>query len=413
VKTPAADTFDAQQKVMKAILEERFHLRTHKDKKSSPVFLLTAPKKPSLTASKGEGASDCKLTVENGLRKYACTHTTMADFAQRIPQVAAAYFTSPLIDRTGIKGAYDFTVAWTGRGNLNPTDGDAARTQSVFESISQSMGLKVEKGEDSLDVLAIDSVDRTPTPNAPGVTAPSKTHVDGAEFDAAEIHATRPGSQTQESKMQNGRLEVFNISLKSMLNIAYDYDENMIVGGEKWVDSDNFDLVAKAAPTTSLEGLRAMLKKFLAESFKLKVREENQNVAVYALTIGKGSKLKPTDGSGRGCAPGGRDGLAGFVCKNATIAQVLDQIRMRARGYIALPAVDLTGLEGAYDMDLYWTPVNRLYPGGKGVNEANRAPDPNGLNIFEAVDRQLGLKLAETKQSMPVLVIEHAEKPSN
>jgi uncharacterized protein (TIGR03435 family) len=47
------------------------------------------------------------------------------------------------------------------------------------------------------------------------------------------------------------------------------------------------------------------------------------------------------------------------------------------------------------------------------VDESARAADPNGVNIFEAVDRQLGLKLAQTKRPMPVLVIEHAEKPAN
>ena len=308
---------------------------------------------------------------------------------------------------------YDFSVEWTGRGNLNPTADDAARGVSVFESIDKNMGLKVEKSEEPLSVLVIDSVERTPTPNAPGVSAPAQTRTEPAEFDVAEIHPTRPGSQTQESKMQNGRLELFDISLKNLLNVAYDYDEQMMVGGEKWIDSDSFDLVAKAAPTTSLDALREMLKKFLADNFKLKVHEETQNINVFALSIGKGSKIRPADGSGRGCAPGGHDGYAGFVCKNATMAQVVEQIKMRNRGYTPLPIVDLTGLDGAYDVDLYWTAFPRLYPGSKGVNEANRAADPNGISLFEAIDRQLGLKLAQVKHPMPVLVIDHAEKPSN
>jgi uncharacterized protein (TIGR03435 family) len=312
-----------------------------------------------------------------------------------------------------LTGFYDFSVAWTGRGNLNPTADDAARGVSAFEAVEKGMGLKVEKGNESLPVIAVDSVDRTPTPNAAGVAAPTKLRAEPTEFDVAEIHATRPGSQTQESKMQNGRLELFEITLKDLLNIAYDYDEQMIVGGDKWVENDNFDLIAKSAPTASLDALRGMLKKYLEESFKLKLREETQPINVYALTVGKGSKLKLTDGSARGCVPGGHDGQAGFVCKNATMSQILDQIRQRARGYLQFPVVDLTELNGAYDMDLYWTPVARLYPGGKGVNEANRASDPNGLNIFEAVDRQLGLKLAQVKRPMPVLVIEHAEKPAN
>jgi uncharacterized protein (TIGR03435 family) len=414
VRTPDAATFEEQQKVLQAILEARFHLVTHKDQRPFPVYILTAPKKPSLKESKAEGVGDCKLTVENGLRTYTCTHISIGDFAERIRTVAAAYFNAPVVDRTGLKGFYDFSVAWTGRANLNPTADDAARGVSAFEAVEKNMGLKVDKGSDPLPVLVVDSVDRTPTPNAPGAAVPNKKVLaEPTEFDAAEIHASRPASEQQESKMQNGRLELFALSLKNLLNIAYDYDEQMIVGGDKWVDSDNFDLVAKSAPTASLDALRGMLKKYLEESFKLKLREETQPVNVYTLTIGKGAKLKPTDGSGRGCAPGGHDGMQGFVCKNATVTDVLNQIKQRGRGYIQLPVVDLTGLTGAYDVELYWTPVNRLYPGGKGVNEANRAADPAGVSIFEAVDRQLGLKLAQTKRPMPALVIEHAEKPSN
>lgn len=36
--------------------------------------------------------------------------------------------------------------------------------------------------------------------------------------------------------------------------------------------------------------------------------------------------------------------------------------------------------------------------------------DPSGLSMFEALDRQLGLKLDETKKPMPVLVIDKANQ---
>jgi uncharacterized protein (TIGR03435 family) len=102
VRTPDAATFEEQQKVLQSILEARFHLVTRKDQRPFPVYTLTAPKKPALKENKAEGVGDCKLTVADGLRTYACTHVSIADFAERIRTVAAAYFNAPVVDKTGL-----------------------------------------------------------------------------------------------------------------------------------------------------------------------------------------------------------------------------------------------------------------------------------------------------------------------
>lgn len=409
-RTPNVTAFDDARKVLQGILETRFHLVTHKDQRAFPVFYLTLGKKLQMKENKSDGPGGCNLKVDNGLRTLTCTHTETAQLCEQLRQRAAAYFNQPVIDHTGLKGFYDFSLAWTGRGNLGAAGDDAARGVSAFDAVDKDLGLKVENGKEMLPVTAIDSVDRKPTPNAPGVVA--KAHVGPTEFDAADIHPTRPGSKPEASKMENGRLELFGMSLRDLINIDYDFDDQMIMGGDKWIDSEHYDLIAKSTPTASLEDLRVMLKKLLAESFKLQVHEDKQPVTVYALTVGKGSKLKPTAGEGRGCTAGGKDGMSGFSCRNATIDQLVEQVKQRGRGYIDSPVVDLTGLTDAYDFELYWTPVNRLTIPGKGDAGA-RAADPNGVSVFEAIDRQLGLKLAQTKRPMPVLVIDHAEKLTN
>ena len=88
-----------------------------------------------------------------------------------------------------------------------------------------------------------------------------------------------------------------------------------------------------------------------------------------------------------------------------------------AAGYLDHPVVDLTGLKGAYDFAVSWTGVNRVRAlagktaDGQPSGAAPAAADPSiSLTIFEAVDKQLGLKLAAQKHPMPSIVIDHLER---
>ena len=73
--------------------------------------------------------------------------------------------------------------------------------------------------------------------------------------------------------------------------------------------------------------------------------------------------------------------------------------------------VDETGLKGSWDFDLSFTPRSQL----QSAAPDGDASDPNGaISFFDALSRQLGLKLEMRKRPMPVLVIDHIEeKPSD
>jgi uncharacterized protein (TIGR03435 family) len=105
-----------------------------------------------------------------------------------------------------------------------------------------------------------------------------------------------------------------------------------------------------------------------------------------------------------------------------TMAQLAEDLQRMAPGYIHNPVVDATGLEGAYDFTLSFTPIGLLMGGrGRGgdagppAGGAPAASDPTGgLSLFDAVNKQVGLKLEMHKRTMPVLVIDHVEeKPTD
>jgi uncharacterized protein (TIGR03435 family) len=149
-------------------------------------------------------------------------------------------------------------------------------------------------------------------------------------------------------------------------------------------------------------------------------------------------KLKKADPSNRtGCKEGpGADGkdprianpvLARLVtCLNITMPQFAEQLRLQASGYLFQfpPIEDATGLDGAYDITISFSTAGAAQGfggGGRGGDApppgaaAGTAPDPNGaVSIFDAVSKQLGLKLEMRKRPMPVLVIDHVdEKPTD
>jgi uncharacterized protein (TIGR03435 family) len=130
-------------------------------------------------------------------------------------------------------------------------------------------------------------------------------------FEVADVHVSPPGTnQTDGGFMPGGRAEIRGATMLDLISDAYGVDAKMVVGGPSWLNSDRFDIIAKAQHgVTSGEALQEMLKNLLAERFKLVVREEKKEMPVYVLTVGKkGAKLPAASISpplAGGCLPPG------------------------------------------------------------------------------------------------------------
>jgi uncharacterized protein (TIGR03435 family) len=201
--------------------------------------------------------------------------------------------------------------------------------------------------------------------------------------------------------------------MKEMLNFAYDVEEESIAGAPKWTDTDHFDLIAKTPTAVPFEDMRVMLQNLIVQKFKFTFHREDQPMPVFALTVGKRTpKLKDADPSNRSaCKRTPGDGIVTYACQNTTMAQLAEKVRSAATGYITHPVVDLTGLNGAYDFAITWTPSQLIAGAGRGGADPTVASTPSGgLTFFEAIDKQLGLKLDSQKHPMPVVVIDHLER---
>ena len=102
------------------------------------------------------------------------------------------------------------------------------------------------------------------------------------------------------------------------------------------------------------------------------------------------------------------------------MAQFVEQLPSIAPIYIWYPILDATGIDGAWDFTLTFSAVNpNLGGGGRGgglpLAGAGGPSDPNGaISLFNAIDKQLGLKLEMHRRLEPVFVIDHIEeKPTD
>ena len=111
------------------------------------------------------------------------------------------------------------------------------------------------------------------------------------------------------------------------------------------------------------------------------------------------------------------------TCQNITMAQFADQLQMIAGPYVRYPVLDGTAIIGAWDFTFSFSviPPNQL-AGLRGAPQFGlpaeataAASDPvGGTSFFDAIEKQLGLKLEAQKRPYPVLVIDHIEeKPTD
>jgi len=185
----------------------------------------------------------------------------------------------------------------------------------------------------------------------------------------ADIKPTAPDFNGVQGNIQpGGRIDLRGPSLKQLILLSWNFNPNSqdVIVGPKWLDTERFDVVAKA-PSDVFSGLavdedtlRAMLRTLLIERFKITFHKEKQPVSVYALVSPRREpKLKQADPSARasckrtvGANAASSLPMATLTCQNTTMAQLVDKLAVFANGYVDLPAIDFTGLEGGWDFNL-------------------------------------------------------------
>jgi uncharacterized protein (TIGR03435 family) len=434
------DTPNASVRLMlQDLLAERFKLVVRRDTRPTNGFVLTLGKdKHKMTEAAGPGAG-CQgnpppqppppIPMVNG----TCKGVSMDQFAQLLRQIAGGYVNAPVQNQTGLPGYWDFDVAFTPFQALSRAGSDAV---TLFAMLERKLGLKLDQGTAPATVFVVDSVNAEPTPNPSGVSAAIPLPPP-MEFDVAVIKLSQLDTQPRTRLLPGGRIEGDGLTMQQIMQLAWDITtDELVANTPRWWNETKYSILAQTSTAVSgvgqetnvdVDDLKAMLRQLVTERFQLKSHYEDRPVTAYTL-VADSPKLAKADPANRtgfreGPAPGQRDQrnqvLTRMVSvRNMSMSQFAEDLQRIAGGYIRVPVDDQTGLDGSYDFTLAFSPIGLLNargggPGGGGAPTVGDASDPTGgLSLFDAVNRQLGLKLEMRKRPMKVLVIDSIqEKP--
>ncbi len=452
-KVPDGTTPETARLMLQALLADRFALVARRETHPMPRFVLSVGKggsklKPAAESpaveSKDSGclqqmagpapAGPGPITpaqMPNG--KVICHNVTSMQIAENLHQVAGSPFNTYLphevFDSTGLEGKWDFELEFTPIGLIGDKGRDGI---TLFDAVSKQLGLALELKDVPAPALVIESVNRNPTPNDPAVN--TDLRLTTARFEVASIKPINPRERIAIGNRGGSEIRLVG-TLRSLMAQAFmitpNASKDVIIGLPKSADSQLWDVTAKLPSTgegapigggprplpPSRSVVMEMLRGLLADQFELKTHSENREVTVYAMTLPGKPKMTKADGTERAECPADPLAVKPFPnmgtmvsCRNMTMADFAENLN-QATGFFDHPIVDATGLKGGWNFKIGWSRAN---PAAQPPNPAQpgEATEPTGLTSYEAVERQMGVKLVKQKRSIPVIVVDHVdEKP--
>ena len=230
-------------------------------------------------------------------------------------------------------------------------------------------------------------------------------------FEIADVHVSphRNNPDMDGGALRGDRYVMRQATMVDLISLAYSIDGASVQGGPGWLERERFDVIAKAPARTSGPQLKLMLQTLLADRFLLTTHMGSKPMPAYVLRIAKNKPaLKPADPAEESrcedktplesMTPGRPSDLL-IACHNMTMEAFAPLIHDYAGGYLDKPVVDLTGLKEAWDFELRWTGRDSLKKAGA-----------DGISVFDAVEKQLGLTLTLETAPRAVMIVDHVNK---
>jgi uncharacterized protein (TIGR03435 family) len=221
-------------------------------------------------------------------------------------------------------------------------------------------------------------------------------------FEVASIRVNKTGNVEPDfHPVAGGRLTVNNVTLKTLIITAWHLQDSQISGGPGWIDSDRFDINAKAEGNVSLQEALQMLQTLLKDRFKLVFHRETRDVPAFKLSVLSASRtpnLTPSQGGESGLRATPVDGQKGIVqvtAKNMTMQHLADILGSQLHA----PIAESTGLTGSFDFTF-------------SVEVESDAAMPAASAISNAFRDQLGLAFESIKAPAEFFVIESVDRPT-
>jgi uncharacterized protein (TIGR03435 family) len=242
-------------------------------------------------------------------------------------------------------------------------------------------------------------------------------------FEVASVKRSAPDARgSVVSGPTPGGFTARNVSLERIILYAYGVPQYQLAGSPDWIRAERFDITGRYPAGWRPGEVPSMVQQLLAARFRLQTHSDSRIVDGYALRLAQANgRLGPRlHSSNVDCsafiAANGPPVMKGVDDKPVCIGVMTGEaIRVGTRPMTTLasmvssilqqPVRDATTLTGNFDFELDWSPELTTTPGTAAAG--NDKP-----SIFTALQEQLGLKLERMRTEVPVIVIDHVERPS-
>lgn len=228
--------------------------------------------------------------------------------------------------------------------------------------------------------------------------------------------ATRRVTGQSGSTFSHGNFTAESVTIKSLIEAAYDVHPFQIDSRSKLIDDQRYDVKAKVDHSIDINPrkitepeLKALLEQkrltqqrlqaLLSDRFGLKIHRTSKEMHLYALITAEGGpKFSRAKNAEDLSQSGVHVGDGKLKVTNIPMSFLADTLSNRVDKIV----LDKTGLIGRYDLQMSWSPEELTSKGNA----------PVGPSLFTALQEQLGLKLVSQKGPVEILVVDHVEKPS-
>jgi uncharacterized protein (TIGR03435 family) len=158
-KATPKTTDDNLRLMLRSLLIKELNIVMHSEQRNMNAFVLVVGKGGSkLQKATGDGRADCEHVGDQGQQfsgiHLVCSHMTMAELTQGLPDLASGYIDAPIVDETGLDGTYDFRLDWVRRKVADQEGGP-----TVFTAV-EKLGLRFEQRKRPLPAIVIDRMDK-------------------------------------------------------------------------------------------------------------------------------------------------------------------------------------------------------------------------------------------------------------
>lgn len=140
--------------MLQTLLAERFNLKLHRENRTGEGLLLEIAK----NGLKLRAETDARTSYNNGHGRLDATAVSMRTLAEILSRNTAV----PVVDRTGLSGAFDFTLSWDPDAprTLEPDDAAAFLREVLANAIQQQLGLTLKSQRMPMEVLIVDGAQK-------------------------------------------------------------------------------------------------------------------------------------------------------------------------------------------------------------------------------------------------------------